>query len=236
MPPLIPRALRSAFPRTLPVMAGYLVLGFGFGVLLASRGYAFYWGLLMSLCVYAGAMQYVAIDLLTGGASLLSAALMTLLINARHLFYGLSMLEPYRGTGRKKPYLIFSLTDETYSLLCRGEVPAGVDKGWYFFFVSALDQGYWVLGSLLGSLAGEYLPFPARGIEFSMTALFAVIFTQQWLTSRDHRPALIGLFSALLCLLVFGPGRFILPAMGLIGLCLILLRPSLPEGGEGGAL
>ena len=224
------RALKAAFPRTLPVMAGYLVLGFGFGVLLTSRGYAFWWGLLMSGFIYAGSMQYVAIGLLTSGATLISAALMTLMINARHLFYGISMLEAYRDTGRKKPYLIFALTDETYSLVCRAQVPEGVDKGWYYFFISALNQGYWVLGSLLGSLTGELLSFDARGIEFSMTALFVVIFTQQWLDARDKRPAVIGVACALLSLLVFGGDRFLLPAMGLIIVCLSAFRTQMDRG------
>jgi 4-azaleucine resistance transporter AzlC len=224
------RALKAAFPKTLPVMAGYLVLGFGFGVLLTSRGYAFWWGLLMSVFIYAGSMQYVAIGLLTSGATLLSAALMTLMINARHLFYGISMLDAYRGTGRKKPYLIFALTDETYSLVCRAQVPDGVDKGWYYFFVSLLNQGYWVLGSLLGSLVGELLSFDARGIEFSMTALFVVIFTQQWLDARDKRPAVIGLACALASLLIFGRDGFLLPAMGLIILCLSVFRAQLEQG------
>ncbi len=224
------RALKAAFPKTLPVMAGYLVLGFGFGVLLTSSGYAFWWGLLMSLFIYAGSMQYVAIGLLTSGALLLSAALMTLMINARHLFYGISMLERYRGTGRKKPYLIFALTDETYSLVCHAQMPEGLDKGWYYFFISALNQSYWVLGSLLGSLAGELLAFDARGIEFSMTSLFVVIFTQQWLDARDKRPAVIGVACALACLLTFGREGFLLPAMGLIILCLSIFRARLdPE-------
>ena len=227
------RALKAAFPQTLPVMAGYLVLGFGFGVLLTSRGYAFWWGLVMSVFIYAGSMQYVTIGLLTSGATLLSAALMTLMINARHLFYGISMLDEYRDAGRKKPYLIFSLTDETYSLVCRAQVPQGVDKGWYYFFISALNHSYWVMGSLLGSLAGELMNFDARGVEFSMTALFTVIFTQQWLDARDKRPAVIGLTSALMSLLVFGRERFLLPAMGLILLCLSLFHAKLTEGVKG---
>ena len=224
------RALKAAFPRTLPVMAGYLVLGFGFGVLLTSRGYSFWWGLLMSVFIYAGSMQYVAIGLMAGGASLVSAALMTLMINARHLFYGISMLDEYRDTGRKKPYLIFSLTDETYSLVCRAKVPEEVSKGLYYFFISALNQSYWVLGSLLGCLAGELLVFDSRGVAFSMTALFVVIFTQQWLDARDRRPAVIGLVCTLLSLLIFGRERFLLPAMGLILLCLSLFRVQLAQG------
>lgn len=223
------RAAKAAFPVTLPVMAGYLVLGLGFGVLMSARGFHPGYALLMSVFIYAGSMQYVAVELLSGGATLLAAALMTLLINARHLFYGVSMLKPYRGAGANKLYLIFSLTDETYSLLCRGDAPEGVDRHRYYLFVSLFNQCYWVAGTLLGSLAGELLPFDLRGIEFSMTALFLVIFTDQWLTSRDRRPAVIGVVCSVISLLLFGPEGFILPAMGMILLCLAALKKPLSQ-------
>lgn len=187
------KTARYALLRTLPVMAGYLVLGLGFGGLLQSKGYGLGWALAMSLLVYAGSMQYVAVDLLAGGASLIAAALMTLTVNARHLFYGISMVERYRDAGPAKPYLIFSLTDETYSLVCSGEVPEGVDRRGYFFLVSLLDQLYWVAGSAAGALVGSLLPFDSTGIDFSMTALFLVVMTEQWRASRDHTAALVGL-------------------------------------------
>lgn len=215
---------KAAFVKTLPVIASYLVLGFGFGVLMVSRGYPFYWAPLTSLMVYAGSMQYVLVDLLTGGVGLLSTAMMTLLINARHLFYGISMLEKYQHAGRKKPYLIFSLTDETYSLLCGQDPPEVVDRYKYYFDVSSFGHFYWVLGSLIGALAGVALPWDFRGVEFSMTALFVVVFTEQWMTARDRLPAVIGLGSSLVCLLLFGPQQFILPAMGMILLLLTALR------------
>lgn len=226
------KAARAAFPVTLPVMAGYVVLGTGFGVLLSARGYGPLYALMMSVFIYAGSMQYVAVELLAGGAGLLSAAVMTLLINARHLFYGISMLKPYRDAGRKKFYLIFGLTDETYSLLYRGDAPQGVDRHSYYFYITLLNQCYWVLGTLLGSLAGELLPYDFRGIEFSMTALFLVIFTEQWLTARDRRPAAIGVACSVLSLLLFGPDGFILPAMGLILLCLAAFQKPLGALGE----
>ncbi len=169
-------------------------------------------------------MQYVLVDLLTGGVGLLSTAMMTLLINARHLFYGISMLEKYQHAGRKKPYLIFSLTDETYSLLCGQDPPEVVDRYKYYFDVSSFGHFYWVLGSLIGALAGVALPWDFRGVEFSMTALFVVVFTEQWMTARDRLPAVIGLGSSLVCLLLFGPQQFILPAMGMILLLLTALR------------
>ena len=217
------RALKAAFPLSLPVMAGYIVLGFGFGLLLRARGFGLFWALLMSCLIYAGSMQYIAIDLMSTGASLIASALMTLLINARHLFYGLSMLTRYQDTGRKKPYLIFALTDETYSIAAHHQPPEGVDKGWFYLALSTLNQLYWVLGSVLGSLFGGLEVLPTKGIEFSMTALFTVILVDQWMTARDRRPAIIGVVSSVLSLVLFGRDNFILPAMGLITVALMLL-------------
>ena len=225
------KTARYAFARTLPVMAGYLVLGLGFGVLLQTRGYGVGWALAMSVFVYAGSMQYLAVDLLAGGASLIATALMTLTVNARHLFYGVSMVERYRDAGPAKPYLIFALTDETYSLVCSGDLPAGVDRRRYFFLVSLFDQLYWVAGSLLGVLLGGVLPFDTTGIDFSMTALFLVVMTEQWRAARDHTAALVGVGVSLACLVVFGADDFLIPAMIGITLALTLLRrrPGAPE-------
>ena len=224
------KAIQAAFPGTLPVMAGYLVLGMGFGILLEDKGYSFLWAAAMSLTIYAGSMQYVAVDLLSSGAALLSAALMTLLINARHLFYGLSMLGKYQDVkGAKKFYLIHALTDETYSLVCSARPPAGVDAAAFYFWTSLLNQCYWVLGSVLGGLLGQVLPFDTTGVDFAMTALFVVIFTEQWLTHKNHLPALIGVGVSLLCLVLFGPDNFIIPAMAGIALLLMLLRRRTEE-------
>lgn len=165
------KTAKYAFACSLPVMAGYLVLGLGFGVLLESKGYGVGWAFAMSTLIYAGSMQYVAVDLLAGGASLIAAALMTVTVNARHLFYGISMVERYRHVGPAKPYMIFALTDETYSLVCSGTVPDGVDQKRYFFLVSLFDHLYWIAGSVAGALVGGVLPFDSTGIDFSMTAL-----------------------------------------------------------------
>ena len=205
------KTFKYAFVRSVPIMAGYIVLGLGFGVLLQSKGYGAGWALAMGGLIYAGSMQYVTIDLLAGGASLISAALMTLMVNARHLFYGISMLERYKDTGAAKPYLIFALTDETYSVVCSGDAPEGVDQSRYFFWVSLLDQFYWV-------------PFDTTGIDFSMTALFLVVMTEQWKASRDHTPALVGLGVSLVCLLIFGSSNFLIPSMLGITAALTLLR------------
>lgn len=225
--------IRYAWKRSLPVMAGYIVLGMGFGILLTSKGYSVVWVFLMSLLIYAGSMQYVAVDLLAGGASLISAALMTLMVNARHLFYGISMIDRYRGTGRKKPYLIFSLTDETYSLVCSGDVPAEIDQKKYFFWVSLLDQSYWVIGSTLGGLIGSMLTFNTAGIDFSMTALFIVVFIEQWKSTRNHASALIGVTVSLVCLLIFGGDNFLIPSMAAITAVLTLLRGRLEQKESG---
>lgn len=215
---------------TIPVMTGYLILGMAFGILLADKGYSFLWALLMSTTIYAGSMQFVAVDLLSNGAAFLSAGIMTLLVNARHLVYGISMLTKYQGMGKAKPYLVFALTDETYALLC-GEVPEGVDRKWFYLLVSACDQLYWITGSVLGTLIGSALTINTAGIDFAMTALFVVIFVEQWLTSRDHVPALLGLGLTLLCLLIWGTEEFLIPAMILI-IIVLSAREALRERRE----
>ncbi len=209
-------ALRRAFRDTTPVMTGYLFLGFGFGILMQQNGYGILWALAMSIFIYAGSMQYVAVGLLTSGAGLLTAALTTLMVNARHLFYGISMVETYKGMGKRKPYLIFSLTDETFSLVSKEQVPDSIPPRTYCLLVSVLDQGYWVLGTLLGSLAGVVLPLNLEGIEFALTALFVTIFVEQWVSIKHHMPAIVGLVSTAGCLLIFGKNIFLIPAMAVI--------------------
>lgn len=215
-----PSALKAAIPVTVPVMTGYLFIGVAFGVLMAGNGRAPIWTILMSLFVYAGSMQFVAVNFFTGPVNWLTIVLVTLSVNIRHVFYGLSMLGKFRNMGRKKPYMIFSLTDETFSLLCSASVPEGVDPDRFYFFISLLNQLYWIAGSVLGGFAGSLIPFPAKGIDFAMTALFVVIFTEQWESAENHLPAAAGLLASLFCLLVFGASGFILPSM--IAIVLIL--------------
>ena len=221
--------IQQAFLKTVPVFAGYIVLGAGFGILMNNAGFGAVWTAAMSIFIYAGSMQYVGVGLLTGGAGIVTTAITTVMINARHLFYSISMIDRYKDAGRYKPYLIFALTDETYSLLCDGQTPAGKDPGLYRFLVSLFNQCYWVAGSVMGNLIGSVLPFSTAGIEFSMTALFAASFTEQWLTAKDHLPALTGVLCALACLILFGPENFLIPAMLAITLVLTLLR-SREEG------
>ena len=216
------QTLRRAFFDTLPVMTGYVFLGTGFGILMSQNGYGFGWSVAMSLFIYAGSMQYLTVSLLTGGASALTAALTTLMVNARHLFYGISMIEGYRDMGKKKPYLIFALTDETYSLVSRVPPPEGVDRGKYCLLVSFLDQCYWVGGTALGALLGSALTINFEGIDFALTALFVTIFVEQWLSTKNHWPAIIGVMSTLICLLIFGQDIFLIPSMVLIALLLTL--------------
>lgn len=224
--------IKTAYRRSLPVMAGYVVLGIGFGILLKDAGYGLIWSFWMSLTIYAGSMQYVAVSLLTSGASLITVGLTTLMVNARHLFYGLSMIGKYKDAGGFKPYLIFALTDETYSLLCGNDIPEGVDKNRYRFFVSLFDQCYWIAGSVLGSLVGTVFRFDTAGIDFSMTALFVTVFVEQWLTTRNHWPALIGLAASVISLAVFGAEHFLLPAMIAIAFALLAVRKVGNRGGE----
>ena len=216
--------LRAALKAALPVMVGYLFLGFGFGVLLREAGYGVLWAAVMSLVIYAGSGQYVGVGLLATGAGFLSALLTTVAVNARHIFYSISMLKTYQKAGKEKPYLIFALTDETYSLLCSGETPPGTDPRLFRLLVSLFNHSFWILGGMLGNFTGAVLPFDLSGFDFSMTALFVAAFASQWKHSRDHLPALTGIGCSLLCLLIFGAEHFLIPAMLLITAALLAVQ------------
>lgn len=223
--------IKKALKATLPVFAGYIVLGMGFGIILESKGYGVLWAFLMSLLIYAGSMQYAAINLITGGASLITTAVTTLMVNGRHLFYGISMVEKYKDMGKIKPYLIFALTDETYSLVCSEEEK---DKK-YYLLVSLFNHIYWVSGSVIGALIGSVLTFDTKGIDFALTALFITVFVEQWLSTKDHRSAIIGVVASVICLIIFGAESFLIPAMLLITALLALLSfidKKKTKGGE----
>lgn len=226
-------ALRAAFPSTIPIMAGFLFLGMTYGVYMVQSGLRFWYPMLTSLTVFGGSLEFVIVSLLQGAFNPLQALMMTLMIQARHLFYGVSMLDKYRGTGLKKLYMIFGLCDETFSVNCTAEIPPHVDRGWFMFFVTLLDQFYWFAGATLGALFGMLIRFNTRGLDFSMTALFVVIFMEQWKKDRQHISALIGLALPALCLLLFGAERFLLPSMAAILVALALLeKPIERKGGN----
>ena len=215
---------KKALTAALPVMYSYLVIGMGFGVVVQSRGYGALWAGAMSVFIYAGSMQFVALELIGSGASLLTAAITTVMVNLRHVFYGLSMVDKYKTTGAFKPYLIYALSDETYSLVCNPPELLPGEERVFYLLVTAMDQSCWVLGSVLGGLLGAALPFSTEGVDFALTALFVSVVAEQWLSSKDHTPALLGLGLSLLCLLLFGADQFLLPAMVLILLGLSLYR------------
>ena len=213
---------------TLPVFAAYLILGMGFGVMMSREGFSIWLTIVMSILCFAGSLQYVAVPLLASQASYVTLLFMTFLVNARHIFYGVSVLERYEGSGWKKPYLIFGLTDETYSLVCRNPHVKGEQKSNYYFAVTLLNHGYWIAGSALGGILGT-LRFDSRGIEFSLTALFVVILVDQWQNTKRHLPALIGLAMTLISRLIFGSQHFLVIAMVMILIALLLLESIRPE-------
>lgn len=226
-------ALKAAFPHTIPVLTGFMFLGIAYGVLMESKGYGVIWSFLMSTIAFCGSMQFVAITLLTSTFAPVQALLLTLLVNARHLFYGLSMLKKYKGVGKLKPFLIFMMCDETFSVNYSTQVPEHIDKGWFYFFISFLNYSYWALGSVLGGLLGNFTTFNTEGLDFSLTALFVVIFVDQWKEKKNRIPALLGVGAALGSLVLFGPSDFIIPAMILILASLTMLRGKLEEKIEG---
>ena len=205
--------LKFAFKKSVPVLFGYIFLGIAFGILLQQAGYNFLWALFISLVIFAGSMQFVLVSFLSAGTALPLVALMTFFINGRHMFYGLSFVDKFKKMGKMYPYMVFSLTDETYSILCSCEAPEGVDQDKAMFLIALLDQSYWVLGSVMGGLIGQMMPFDFAGIEFSMTALFVVIFLEQWKSFKSHIPAVIGLASAAFFLILLGPDKFLLPSL-----------------------
>lgn len=217
-------AFRAAAPQTLPVFAGYLVLGLGYGIYVQSLGLPVWLPPLMGTVVYGGSLEFVLASLLLGSFAPVSAFLMALMIQARHLFYGLTMLQRYRGYGLRSAYMIFAMSDETFSITCSAEPSEGVDKGWFMFFITLLDQIYWVASAAMGAALGSVLPFSTEGVDFVMTAMFVVIFLNQWEKEKQHASAIIGIAAPLVCLRIFGSGSFLIPSMVCILVALLLLR------------
>lgn len=218
------KAFKAALPYTIPIAVGFLFLGMSYGFFMRSKGFSFLYPMLMSFFIFAGSMEFVTVNLLLSAFNPLYAFCLTLMVNARHLFYGISMLDKYKNVGWKKPYLIYGMCDESFTINCTVTPPPDIDKGWFMFFVTLLNQIYWVSGATLGALLGYVIQFNTTGIEFVMTALFVVMFINQWEETTDHKSALTGLGCSFLCLLIFGSDSFILPAMALIILCFTFSR------------
>ena len=224
------KAFRAALPYTLPICVGFLFLGMSYGFLMRSQGFSFVYPMLMSLFIFAGSMEFVTANLLLMPTfQPLHAFLLTLMVNARHLFYGLSMLDKFQNLGWKKPYLIFGLCDETFSIHCAVPPPEGVDRGWFMFFVTLFNYLYWVVGASLGGMFGSLIHFNTEGLDFVMTAMFAVIFIEQWIKEKRHAGALMGLGAPLVCLSVFGSDRFMIPAMAAILALLTLFKSQIEQ-------
>lgn len=220
------RALKAAFPHTIPIFAGFWFLGMTYGIYMNVSGFPFWYPMIMSLTIFADSVEFVAVNLLLGAFNPLQAFAMTLMINARHLFYGLSMLDEYRGNGWKDFYLIFGMCDESFSINYTAEIPEGIDKGWFMFFVTLLNHFYWFFGASLGGIFGSLIHFNTEGLDFVMTAMFVVIFMEQWMKEKNHVSSAAGLGITLLCLIAFGADSFIIPAMlAILGVLTLLRKP-----------
>ncbi len=228
---IIKRSLMAAFPYTVPILAGFLFLGITYGIYMNVSGFSFLYPMLMSMTVFAGSAEFVAVSLLLGGFEPLQAFFMILMINARHLFYGISLLEKYRGTGWKKLYLIFGMCDESFSINCSADIPEDADRGWFMFFVTLLNQTYWVTGATLGGIFGSFINFNTEGLDFCMTAMFVVIFLENWLKEKNHTVSVIGILLPAISLCVFGADSFMLPAMAAIFAVLTIAKRPLEKGG-----
>lgn len=223
----IKKAFKAAFPYTIPIFAGFWFLGMTYGIYMNVSGFSFLYPMLMSITIFAGSMEFITVDLLLGSFNPVQAFLMTLMINARHLFYGISMLDKFRGTGLKKLYLIFGMCDESFSINYTAKIPPDVDRGWFMFFVTLLNHFYWFSGSTLGGIFGSLIHFDTEGLDFVMTAMFVVIFLEQWLKEKNHASSLLGLALSLICLIAFGADNFIIPAMLAILILLTMIRRPL---------
>lgn len=228
------KAFKAAFPHTIPIFAGFWFLGMTYGIYMNVSGFPFWYPMLMSLTIFAGSVEFVAVNLLLGAFNPFQVLAMTLMINARHLFYGLSMLDKYRGNGWKDFYLIFGMCDESFSINYTARIPEGIDRGWFMFFVTLLNHFYWFFGAALGGIFGSLIRFDTEGLDFVMTAMFVVIFMEQWMKEKEHVSSLVGVGVTLLCLVAFGADRFLIPAMAVILGVLTFLRKPLERRGECG--
>ena len=223
------KALKAAFPYTVPIFVGFWFLGLAYGIYMNASGFSFIYPMVMSLLIFGGSLEFVAVEMLLSPFAPVQVLIMTLLIQARHLFYGISMLDKFKGMGWKKFYLIFGMCDETFSIIYTAKIPSDIDRGWFMFFVTLLNHFYWFSGATIGGIVGSLLKFDTNGISFVMTAMFVVIFLEQWLKEKDHSSAFIGLFAAATCLMCFGADSFMVPSMVSIILLLTLFRKKLDK-------
>ena len=229
---IISKAFRAAFPHTIPIFAGFWFLGLTYGIYMNVSGFSFWYPMIMSLTIFAGSVEFVTVNLLIGSFQPLQALAIALMINARHLFYGISMLDKLKGIGWKKFYLIFGMCDESFSINYTADIPDDVDKGWFMFFVTLLNHFYWVLGSTLGGIFGSFIHFNTEGLEFVMTAMFVVIFIEQWMKEKKHASSLIGLSISMLCLIVFGSENFMIPSMIAVLGSFIIFKTAFERGNK----
>lgn len=220
-------ALKAAFPYTIPIFAGFWFLGLAYGLLMNKSGFAFYWPMLMAMTIFSGSVEFVAVKMLLGSFHPLQSFLVALLICARHLFYGISMLDKFKGLGWKKFPLIYGMCDETFSINYTAKIPEGIDKGWFMLWVTVLDYSYWVTGATIGGLFGDFLTFNTRGLDFVMTAMFTTIFMEQWMKEHNHTASVIGILISVACLVVFGADSFVIPAMTVMLLVFFGIRSKL---------
>ena len=221
---IITRSFRAAFPCTIPILAGFLFLGMAYGIYMNVSGFSFVYPMIMAAVIFGGSLEFLAAQMLLSPFAPLQVLMVSLMIQARHLFYGLAMLERYKGYGLRSFYMIFAMSDETFSITCSAEPPQGINRGWFMFFITLLDQFYWVASAGLGAVVGSVLPFSTKGVDFVMTAMFVVIFLNQWEKEKQHYSGIIGLAVPLVCLVLFGSGSFLLPSMACILVLLLVLR------------
>ena len=226
------KAFKAAFPKTIPILAGFWFIGLAYGIYMTASGFSFWYPVLMSIVIFGGSLQFVAVPMLLSPFAPVQTLFMALMVQARHLFYGIAMLDRFKGVGKKKLYLIYSMCDETFSVNYTAEIPEDVDRGWFMFFVALLDQFYWIASATVGALVGSLISFNTEGVDFVMTSMFVVIFLEQWLKEKSHITALVGLGASVMCLLIFGADSFMVPTMLCILAVLTVFRRPIERAGE----